>query len=282
MIPLVDLAAQYAAIKAEVGAAIDSVLEAQSFIQGPFVARFEAEFNAAHGARFGVGCSNGTAAIQLALEALRVGAGDEVITVPNTFIATVEAIVQVGATPVFVDIDARRTASTAPHRGGGHAAHEGDPAGAPLRPSGGHGRDDGGRRAPRPGGGRGPRAGARRRPTRARASARLGDAGMLQLLPGQEPRRLRRRRPRLHATTALARAVAKLRDHGRIGKYEHDVIGANNRSTAIQAAVLRSSCATCRPGRARGARTPPSTASCCAAPAPCRSRRPTAPSRSIT
>ena len=82
-IPFVDLAAQYAGIKDEVGAAIERVIESQAFIQGPFVKQFEAEFCAAHGARHGVGCSNGTAAIELALQALGVGAGDEVITVPN-------------------------------------------------------------------------------------------------------------------------------------------------------------------------------------------------------
>ncbi len=105
-IPFVDLHAQYRALKAEMAQAVDAVLESHAYIQGPFVEAFEKDFTAACGAKFGLGCSNGTSAISLLLEAMGVGSGDEVITVAHTFFATAEAIFHVGAKPVFVDIDA--------------------------------------------------------------------------------------------------------------------------------------------------------------------------------
>ncbi len=104
-IPLVDLKAQYAAIRGQVDAAIQQVLDATSFIMGPQVAAFEKAFAAYCGVEHCVGVGSGTAALELVLRALGVGAGDEVITVAHTFIATAEAISAVGATPVFVDID---------------------------------------------------------------------------------------------------------------------------------------------------------------------------------
>lgn len=104
-IPLVDLKAQYAAIRAEIDAAIQQVLDSTGFIMGPQVGAFEAAFAAYCGTAHCVGVSSGTAALELVLRALNVGPGDEVITVAHTFIATAEAISAVGATPVFVDID---------------------------------------------------------------------------------------------------------------------------------------------------------------------------------
>src|SRR5439155_9503290 len=106
-IRLVDLAAQYRAIRAEIDAAIRAVIEESAFIQGRFVRRFEQELAAFCGTADAVGTSSGTEALALALRVWGVGAGDEVITVPNTFIATAEAIVHVGARPVFVDVDPR-------------------------------------------------------------------------------------------------------------------------------------------------------------------------------
>lgn len=104
-ISLVDLKAQYASIRNEVDAAIQRVLDSTAFIMGPEVRQFEDAFAAFCGARFCVGVSSGTAALELALRSLGVGLGDEVITVAHTFIATAEAISAVGAQPVFVDID---------------------------------------------------------------------------------------------------------------------------------------------------------------------------------
>jgi dTDP-4-amino-4,6-dideoxygalactose transaminase len=107
MIPLVDLQAQYRSIKAEINLAIARVLENGQFILGPEVEAFETEFAAFCGAKFAVGVNSGTSALHLALLAAGIGAGDEVITVPMTFVATVAAILYTGARPVFVDIDSR-------------------------------------------------------------------------------------------------------------------------------------------------------------------------------
>ncbi|HEY0756473.1 MAG TPA: DegT/DnrJ/EryC1/StrS family aminotransferase [Ktedonobacteraceae bacterium] len=104
-IPLVDLKAQYATIKSEVLAAIEEVLEGMQLYLGPQTRLFEEEFAAFCGTRYGVGVSSGTDALVLALHACQVGPGDEVITVANSFIATVEAIALVGAKAVFVDIE---------------------------------------------------------------------------------------------------------------------------------------------------------------------------------
>lgn len=104
-IPLVDLHAQYRTIKHEIAAAFEDVLENMQLFLGPQVQEFEKEFAAYCGCRYGVGLSSGTDALVLALRACDIGPGDEVITVANTFIATVEAIALVGATPVFIDVD---------------------------------------------------------------------------------------------------------------------------------------------------------------------------------
>ena len=104
-IPLVDLKAQYRALKPEIDAAIARVIDNTSFILGPEVRAFEQAFAAYCQARHAVGVSSGTAAIELVLRALGIGPGDEVITTPFTFIASAEAISIAGATPVFADID---------------------------------------------------------------------------------------------------------------------------------------------------------------------------------
>lgn len=105
MIPFIDLKAQYHSIKEEIDAAIAGVLESSQFILGDEVAAFEREFAAYCQADFGVALNSGTSALHLALLASGIGPGDEVITVPFTFVATVAAICYAGARPVFVDID---------------------------------------------------------------------------------------------------------------------------------------------------------------------------------
>ncbi len=105
-VPLVDLRAQYQTIKPEISAAFADVLDSMQLFLGPKSLQFEKEFAAYCGSQYGIGVSSGTEALALALRACEIGPGDEVITVSNTFIATVEAIALVGATPVFVDIDA--------------------------------------------------------------------------------------------------------------------------------------------------------------------------------
>src|SRR5512134_3245712 len=104
-VPFLDLKAQYDSIREEVAAAIQQVLDKTAFAGGPFVAQFEKEFAAFCGTRFAAGVGSGTDALWLALLGLGIGPGDEVITVPDTFIATAEAISWCGAIPVFVDVD---------------------------------------------------------------------------------------------------------------------------------------------------------------------------------
>jgi len=106
-VPFLDLKAQYLSIKTEIDQAIQRVLDSCAFSGGPFVEAFEPRFAAAHGADFAVGVSSGTAALHLALMALNIGPGHEVIVPANTFIATAEAVSLAGATPVFVDCEPR-------------------------------------------------------------------------------------------------------------------------------------------------------------------------------
>lgn len=106
MIPMVDLKAQYADIRAEIEAGFSEVLDSAQFILGPNVQALEAEIAEYLGVPHAVSCASGTDALHLALAAAGIGPGDEVITTPFTFIATAEAIRYVGATPVFVDIEA--------------------------------------------------------------------------------------------------------------------------------------------------------------------------------
>jgi dTDP-4-amino-4,6-dideoxygalactose transaminase len=105
MLPMVDLKAQYQTLKAEIDEGLAQALISGQFILGPNVRAFEEEVAAYLGADHAVGVASGTDALHLALIAAGIGAGDEVITTPFTFIATAEAICYVGARPVFVDID---------------------------------------------------------------------------------------------------------------------------------------------------------------------------------
>jgi UDP-2-acetamido-2-deoxy-ribo-hexuluronate aminotransferase len=104
-LPFVDLKAQYAALREAIHARMQKVLDHGQFIMGPEVAELEERLAAYTGARHCVTCSSGTEALLIALMALDIGPGDEVITTPFTFVATAEMIVLLGATPVFVDIE---------------------------------------------------------------------------------------------------------------------------------------------------------------------------------
>jgi dTDP-4-amino-4,6-dideoxygalactose transaminase len=106
-VPYLDLKAQYQSIKPEIDAAISAVLESSQFVLGAEVAGFEREFAAYCGTSECVALNSGTSALHLALLAAGVGPGDEVITVPFTFVASVAAVIYAGARPVLVDIDPR-------------------------------------------------------------------------------------------------------------------------------------------------------------------------------
>src|SRR5213083_796940 len=106
-IPFLDLKVQHDSMRDELETAIREVIDSNAFAGGPFVAKFEQDFATFCGAANAIGVGNGTDALWLTMLALGVGAGDEVITVPMTFMATAEAISYCGAKPVFVDIDER-------------------------------------------------------------------------------------------------------------------------------------------------------------------------------
>jgi dTDP-4-amino-4,6-dideoxygalactose transaminase len=236
--PFVDLAAQYEEVRAELLPQVERLLATGAFIGGEPVTRFETAFAAYCGVPHAIGVANGTDALHLALRALGVGPGDEVVTVANTFVATVGAIAQAGARPVLVDarpdtllmdaaaLDAVATPATRAvvpvHLYGrlvemapivrwctsrGVALLE-DAAQA-------HGARTGGRRA----GAFGDAAGFSFYPAKNLGAA--GDAGAIVTGRADVAERLRR-----------------LRDHGQTERYHHAVVGVNSRLDAVQAAVL--------------------------------------------
>jgi dTDP-4-amino-4,6-dideoxygalactose transaminase len=104
-VPFVDLKAQFASIRDEVVETVDRVLISGLFVGGKWVEQFEDDFARSVGARYAVGVGSGTAALELALKTAHVRPGDEVVVPVNTFFATAEAVSNVGATPVFADVD---------------------------------------------------------------------------------------------------------------------------------------------------------------------------------
>ncbi|MCB0079472.1 MAG: DegT/DnrJ/EryC1/StrS family aminotransferase [Caldilineaceae bacterium] len=237
-IPLVDLQAQYRAIQPTIDAAIQDVIANTSFIMGPAVRRFEEAFAAFCGARECVGVSNGTAALELALRALEIGPGDEVITVAHTFIATAEAVSNVGAKPVFVDVDpatytldcaAAAAAITTATRAIMPVHLYGQPAnmsciGTLAKQHGlaviedaaqAHGATW-----------EGVQAGA------------LGTLACFSFYPGKNLGAYGDAGGVTTNDAALAEQIRLLRNHGRRSKYIHDIVGTNERIDTLQAAIL--------------------------------------------
>lgn len=238
MIPFVDLQAQYRSIKEEVDAAIGRVVSNASFILGREVQNFEEAFAGYIGARFCVGVSNGTAAIQLALTACGIGAGSEVIVPANTFFATAEAVSTAGATPVFVDadpvsytIDVRqiefsitsRTRAIMPVHLYGQAADL-DPI---LEIASRHNLvviEDA--------------AQAHGALYKGRRVGTFGHAACFSFYPGKNLGAYGEGGAVVTNDEEVQRAIRRLRDHGSEQKYHHEVIGYNFRLEGIQGAVL--------------------------------------------
>jgi len=239
MIPFVDLKAQYASIKTEVNTAIQGVLDSCQFTLGNEVAAFEEEFAAYCQTTRGIGVNTGTSAIHLALLAADIGPGDEVITVPFPFMATVSAIDYTGATPVFVDIDPRtftmnasaveaaiteRTRAILPVHLYGQSADM-DPILELARRRGlvviedaaqAHGAEYKGRRA-----------------------GSMGDMGCFSFYPGKNLGAYGEGGMVVTNNADFARTIRMLRDWGAEKKYQHVLKGYNYRLEGIQGAVLR-------------------------------------------
>jgi dTDP-4-amino-4,6-dideoxygalactose transaminase len=239
MIPFVDLKAQYASIRDEVDEAIGRVLESCEFTLGREVAEFEREFADYCGSAHGIGVNTGTSALHLALLAADIGPGDEVITVPFTFVATVSAIVYTRATPVFVDIDPRtftidparieaaitpRTRAIIPVHLYGHPADM-DPILDIARRHGllviedaaqAHGAEYKGRR-----------------------TGSLGDMACFSFYPGKNLGAYGEGGMVVTGNESYARTIRMLRDWGAERKYHHVLKGYNYRLEALQAAILR-------------------------------------------
>lgn len=237
-VPFLDLKAQYAGIRTEISEALEAVLDAGAFAGGPFVQRFEQAFAAYCGTRHAIGVGSGTEALWLSLLALGVEPGDEVITVPNTFIATAEAISACGARPVFVDVEEStltlhpaglQDAITAKTRGIVPVHLHGQPA--DLQPimavaaecelfvledaCQAHGAEYRGRKA-----------------------GTMGHAGCFSFYPGKNLGAYGEAGAVVTDDDMLAERIRRIRDHGQARKYYHAEVGWNARMDGLQAAVL--------------------------------------------
>lgn len=239
MVPFVDLKAQYASLKDEIDAAIQGVLASCQFTLGSEVAKFEEEFASFSGATLGVGVNTGTSALHLALLAAGIGAGDEVITVPFTFVATVAAIRYTGATPVFVDIDpvtfnmdpaaveaavTRRTKAVVPVHLYGQPADM-DSISAVARKHDLVVIEDA--------------CQAHAAEYKGRRIGSLGDMACFSFYPGKNLGAYGEGGMVVTDNPGYARTVRMLRDWGAEKKYEHVLKGYNFRLEGLQGAVLR-------------------------------------------
>lgn len=239
MIPILDLRAQYASIKDELDDAVLRVLAGGQYILGPNVEAFEHEIAAAIGVPHAVGLNSGTDALHLALRALDIGPGDDVITTAFSFVATTEAIGIVGARPVFADIDPRTyaidpaaiRAAITPRTKAIVPVHlYGTPA--PM--------DEIEAIAARYGlaviedcaQAIGARCGAR-------AVGAIGTMGAFSFFPSKNLGACGDAGLVTTASDALAKRLRALRAHGSATKYQSDELGVNSRLDEVQAAILR-------------------------------------------
>jgi len=237
-VPFVDLKQQYTSIKSEVDAAIARVIENTSFILGPEVRAFEAAFAEYIGARACIAVNSGTAALQLALMAAGIGAGDEVIVPSFTFFATAEAVSVLGATPVFVDVDpvsytvtaaaieraiTPRTRALIPVHLYGQAADL-DPILKLAKKHNLHVIEDA--------------AQAHGAEYKRKRVGALGRAGCFSFYPSKNLGAYGEAGAVVTNDEELAKRLRLLRDHGSTSKYAHAIVGYNFRMEEIQAAVL--------------------------------------------
>ncbi len=237
-VPFLDLKSQYLSIKDEVQSAINSVLEKTAFAGGPFVAEFEKEFAQFCQCKEAVGVGSGTDALWLALIGLGVGKGDEVITVPDTFIATAEAITYCGATPVFVDVDetsynmnpsliekaiTKNTKAIIPVHLFGQPADM-DPILEIARKHNLFVIEDA--------------CQAHGSLYKGKCAGSIGDAGCFSFYPGKNLGAYGEAGAVVTSNVELANKMRMFRDHGQAKKYYHGMIGWNARMDGFQGAIL--------------------------------------------
>jgi dTDP-4-amino-4,6-dideoxygalactose transaminase len=238
-IPILDLQAQYNSIKSEVDAAVKRVIDSQHFILGPEVESFEKEVAAYCDTKYAVGVASGTDALILALRALGIGEGDEVITTPFTFFATAESISIVGAKPVFVDIDpktycinpeliedkiTKRTKAIIPVHLFGQCADM-DRILDIAKVNNLKVIED--------------TAQAMGATYKGRQAGSMGDIGTLSFFPSKNLGGFGDGGMVITNNKELADKVRMLRVHGSTERYIHSALGTNSRLDALQAAVLR-------------------------------------------
>lgn len=237
-VPFVNLKSQYDSIRFEIASALQRVLETTAFAGGPFVAQFEKEFAQFCGTKHAMGVSSGTSALWLSLLACGVGPGDEVITVPNTFIATAEAISFSGAKPVFVDVDedhylmdpalleeaiTPRTKAVIPVHLFGQMCDM-DPIMEKAREHNLYIIEDA--------------CQAHGAVYKGKKAGTIGDLGCFSFYPGKNLGAYGEAGAVVTDDDEMARNIAILRDHGQSEKYYHNVIGWNDRMDGFQGAVL--------------------------------------------
>ena len=237
-VPFLDLKAHHAPLIEKFDRAIREVIENSAFAGGPFVEKFEEEFATFCSSSYAIGVGNGTDALWLTLLALGIGEGDEVITVPNTFIATAEAITYCNARPVFVDVDqdtftmdprelekslTERTKAIIPVHLFGQPADM-DPILEFARANGLFVVEDA--------------AQAHDAEYKGRKAGTMGDAGCFSFYPGKNLGAFGEAGAVVTNDPELRKQIQMLRDHGQSQKYYHALMGWNCRMDGIQAAVL--------------------------------------------
>ena len=237
-VPFLDLKAHHAPLTEEFERAIREVIESSAFAGGPFVERFEEEFASFCGSSYAIGVGNGTDALWLALLALGIGEGDEVITVPNTFIATAEAITYCKARPVFVDVDpdtftmnpaelekslTKKTKAIIPVHLFGQPADM-DSILEFARANGLFVVEDA--------------AQAHGAQYKGQKAGTMGDGGCFSFYPGKNLGAFGEAGAVVTNDPELRKQIQMLRDHGQSRKYYHSTMGWNCRMDGIQAAIL--------------------------------------------